>query len=177
MIVSVAIVVLPVERSPMMSSRCPRPMGIIASIGMMPVCSAWLTGWRGMMPGAIFSIGARSFAGTGPLPSSGLPSVSITRPSSSLPTGTLSRRPVVLQVMPSLSEDVSPMTTTPTMSCSRLNAMPSSPFSNASISFIIVFESPSTFATPSASSTTVPTFAFSGFASSDAIADRMSSSI
>ena len=33
MIVSMQIVVLPVERSPMISSRWPRPIGIIASIG------------------------------------------------------------------------------------------------------------------------------------------------
>ncbi len=44
MIVSMQIVVLPVERSPMISSRCPRPIGIIASIAMMPVCTGWLTG-------------------------------------------------------------------------------------------------------------------------------------
>ena len=44
MIVSRQMVVLPVERSPMISSRCPRPIGIIASIAMMPVCTGWLTG-------------------------------------------------------------------------------------------------------------------------------------
>ncbi len=44
MIVSRQMVVLPVERSPMMSSRCPRPIGIIASIGMMPVCTGWPIG-------------------------------------------------------------------------------------------------------------------------------------
>ena len=56
-IVSTPIVVLPVERSPMMSSRWPRPIGIIASIAMMPVCTGWLTDLRRMMPGAIFSTG------------------------------------------------------------------------------------------------------------------------
>ena len=44
MIVSMQMVVLPVERSPMISSRWPRPIGIIASIAMMPVCTGWLTG-------------------------------------------------------------------------------------------------------------------------------------
>ena len=43
MIVSIAMVVLPVARSPMISSRWPRPIGIIASIAMMPVCTGWLT--------------------------------------------------------------------------------------------------------------------------------------
>jgi hypothetical protein len=36
MIVSSAIAVFPVWRSPMMSSRWPRPIGIIASIALMP---------------------------------------------------------------------------------------------------------------------------------------------
>ncbi len=57
MMVSTQIVVLPVDRSPMISSRWPRPIGIIASIAMMPVCTGWLTGLRRMMPGAIFSTG------------------------------------------------------------------------------------------------------------------------
>ena len=57
MIVSMQIVVLPVERSPMISSRWPRPIGIIASIAMMPVCTGWLIGRRRMIPGAIFSTG------------------------------------------------------------------------------------------------------------------------
>ena len=39
MMVSMQMVDLPVERSPMISSRCPRPIGIIASIAMMPVCT------------------------------------------------------------------------------------------------------------------------------------------
>jgi hypothetical protein len=38
MIVSSATAVLPVWRSPMMSSRWPRPTGIIESMAMMPVC-------------------------------------------------------------------------------------------------------------------------------------------
>jgi hypothetical protein len=43
-IVSTRIAVLPVERSPMTSSRCPRPIGIIESIALMPV-------WRGSFTG------------------------------------------------------------------------------------------------------------------------------
>ena len=57
MMVSTAMVVLPVARSPMINSRWPRPMGIIASMGMMPVCTGWLTPFRLMTPGAIFSTG------------------------------------------------------------------------------------------------------------------------
>jgi len=39
-IVSTATAVLPVPRSPMISSRCPRPIGIIPSIALIPVCRA-----------------------------------------------------------------------------------------------------------------------------------------
>ena len=56
MIVSIAIAVLPVWRSPMISSRCPRPITSIVSIALMPVCSGSLTGWRRMIPGALISI-------------------------------------------------------------------------------------------------------------------------
>src|ERR1044071_7127484 len=46
MIVSIAIVVLPVARSPMMSWRWPRPIGVIESMALMPVGSGSLAGWR-----------------------------------------------------------------------------------------------------------------------------------
>ena len=42
MIVSMAMAVLPVLRSPMISSRWPRPIGVIASMALMPVCSGSL---------------------------------------------------------------------------------------------------------------------------------------
>src|SRR3954464_13576158 len=45
MIVSTAIAVLPVWRSPMMSSRWPRPIGISPSIAFRPVCIGSVTGW------------------------------------------------------------------------------------------------------------------------------------
>src|ERR1051326_5734074 len=44
MIVSTAIAVLPVWRSPMISSRWPRPIGIIESIAFRPVCIRSFTG-------------------------------------------------------------------------------------------------------------------------------------
>jgi hypothetical protein len=46
MIVSIAMAVLPVPRSPMISSRWPRPIGIIESMALMPVCSGSFTGCR-----------------------------------------------------------------------------------------------------------------------------------
>ena len=57
MIVSSAIAVLPVWRSPMISSRWPRPIGIIESIALMPVCIGSSTGWRWTTPGALNSAG------------------------------------------------------------------------------------------------------------------------
>src|SRR3972149_482442 len=39
MMVSTAMAVLPVWRSPMISSRWPRPMGIMPSMALRPVCS------------------------------------------------------------------------------------------------------------------------------------------
>ena len=47
-----ATAVFPVCRSPMMSSRCPRPIGTIASIAFSPVCSGSFTGCRSTTPGA-----------------------------------------------------------------------------------------------------------------------------
>ncbi len=101
MIVSTATAVLPVWRSPMMSSRCPRPTGTIASIDLSPVCTGCETDLRQITPGATFSIGSVSFALTGPLPSIGWPSEFTTRPMSSGPTGTSRMRPVDLTVSPS----------------------------------------------------------------------------
>ena len=56
MIVSMAIVVLPVLRSPMISSRWPRPIGISESMALMPVCIGSCTGLRPVMPGAWISM-------------------------------------------------------------------------------------------------------------------------
>ena len=53
MIASMPMAVLPVLRSPMISSRWPRPMGVIESMALMPVCSGSRTGLRSATPGAI----------------------------------------------------------------------------------------------------------------------------
>ena len=45
-IVSIATAVLPVERSPMISSRWPRPIAVIESIALSPVYIGSFTGWR-----------------------------------------------------------------------------------------------------------------------------------
>jgi hypothetical protein len=101
MIVSSAIAVLPVWRSPMISSRWPRPIGIIESIAFRPVCIGSSTGWRWTTPGALNSAGRVSVVATSPLPSSGRRAVETIRPSRASPTGISSRRPVRLTVSPS----------------------------------------------------------------------------
>jgi len=101
MIVSRAMAVFPVWRSPMMSSRCPRPIGTIESMALSPVWSGSFTGWRSTTPGARRSIGAKVVVRMGPLPSIGWPRAFTTRPSSSSPTGTEMMRPVRFTRSPS----------------------------------------------------------------------------
>ena len=134
MIVSIAIAVLPVWRSPMISSRWPRPIGISASMALTPVWTGVSTDLRTMTPGAMRSTGRLAVAAIGPLPSIGRPSGSTTRPSSAWPTGTSTTRPVVLTVSPSLMAVESPRMTAPTVSSSRFRAMPITPPGNSSIS-------------------------------------------
>ena len=59
MIVSIAIAVLPVWRSPMISWRWPRPIGVMASMALMPVCSGSCTDLRCITPGACSSSARR----------------------------------------------------------------------------------------------------------------------
>src|SRR5215218_1679792 len=157
MIVSIAIAVLPVWRSPMISSRWPRPIGIIASIALMPVCSGSVTGWRWTTPGALNSAGRISEVMTSPLPSSGLPSGSTMRPSRASPTGISSSLPVRLTVSPSTTFCQSPNSTTPTLSDSRFSARPVTSCGSSSISNDMQFSSPWMRAMPSATDSTVPT--------------------
>src|SRR5258708_7038830 len=158
-IVSTAIAVLPVERSPMISSRWPRPTFVIESIALIPVWSGSLTGWRWTTPGALNSSGRRSVVSIGPWPSSGVPSESTTRPSSASPTGTDATPPVRRTASPSLILSHSPKRATPTLSSSRLNAIPTTPWSSSSSSSATQFSSPWTRAIPSPSCRTAPTSA------------------
>ena len=79
-IASIAMAVLPVWRSPMISSRWPRPMGIMASMALIPVCSGSLTGWRFTIPGATTSICRRAEVSIAGPPSTASPSGFTTRP-------------------------------------------------------------------------------------------------
>src|SRR5215207_5643564 len=157
MIVSIAIAVLPVWRSPMISSRWPRPIGIIASIALMPVWSGSFTGWRWTTPGALTSAGRLSSRLMSPLPSSGRPSGSMMRPSSASPTGISRRRFVRLTVSPSLTWPQGPKSTAPTLSDSRFNASPVTSWGSSSISNDMQFSRPWMRAMPSATDRTVPT--------------------
>src|ERR671910_1746960 len=159
MIVSTAMVVLPVLRSPMISSRWPRPTGVMASMALMPVCSGWCTGWRPKMPGAWISMRRSCTPDSAPPPSTGLPRPSTTRPSRPSPTGTDRMRPVALTVWPSLTPAASPSTTAPIDSSSRLRARPTAPLSNSSSSLTAASGSPATVAMPSPTSATRPTCA------------------
>src|SRR4051794_27095309 len=161
MIVSIATAVLPVLRSPMISSRWPRPTGVMASMDLMPVCNGSVTGWRATMPGACTSRRRSLSAAIGPRPSTGRPRGSTTRPNSPSPTGTERIRPVARAGWPSSMCSMSPRTTAPIESSSRLRARPSTPPSNSSSSLTAVRGRPLMRAMPSPTSTMRPTCCFS----------------
>ena len=119
-----AIVVLPVLRSPMISSRWPRPIGVIASIDLMPVCSGSCTGLRPMIPGAWISIRRGCVPTEVAAAVDRLAEGVDTRPSTPSPTGTERMRPVALTVWPSSMSSTSPSTTAPIDDSSRLRARP-----------------------------------------------------
>ena len=134
MMVSMATAVLPVWRSPMMSSRWPRPIGIIASMALMPVCIGSCTLLRSTMPGALISTLRVCFESIGPLPSMGSPRALTTRPSSASPTGTSAMRPVRWTDVALADRLGVPRMATPTLSSSRLSTRPRTPVWNSSSS-------------------------------------------
>ncbi len=156
-IVSIAIAVLPVWRSPMISSRCPRPIGTSASMALIPVCIAWSTDWRVITPEATRWIGYVFFVAILPAPSIGFPSTSTVRPIIASPTPISRIRPVAVTSSPSLIFEKSPSTMIPTLSSSRLSATPVTPDENVTISELLISESPETRTIPSNTSSTVPT--------------------
>src|SRR5262245_25527541 len=160
-IVSTAIVVLPVLRSPMISSRWPRPIGVIESMALIPVWRGSCTGLRPMMPGAWISMRRVPTFVSGPLPSTGLPRASTTRPRRPSPLGTERIWPVAFTVEPSRTAPPSPRTTAPIDSSSRFRARPRMPPSNSSSSFTPTPGRPATVAMPSPTSVTRPTWAAS----------------
>src|SRR5215213_2738417 len=160
-IVSMATLVLPVLRSPMMSSRWPRPIGIMASMALMPVWRGSCTGLRPVMPGAWTSRRRGSAPAISPRPSRGSPRGLTTRPSRASPTGTERMLPVALTAWPSSMWPTSPSTTAPIESSSRFSARPSVPPSNSRSSLTAAPGSPLTRAMPSPTSSMRPTWAIS----------------
>ena len=155
--VSSAIAVFPVWRSPMISSRWPRPMGIMLSMAFSPVAIGSRTGCRSITPGARRSRVMNSLVEIGPLSSIACPSEFTTRPTSASPTGTLMMRPVRFTSSPSLISVYSPSSTTPTWSSSRFMAIPARSCGNESNSPAMTLSRPCTRAMPSPSVMTVPT--------------------
>ena len=172
--VSTASAVLPVWRSPITSCRWPRPIGVIESIALMPVCTGVSTLTRSTTPGATRSIGIVVVAWIGPWPSTGTPLASTTRPISASLTGIDAMRPVLLTNAPSSMWAYSPTITAPTSSGSRLRAMPCTPPGNSSSSVAITPDSPLRRAMPSPTDSTVPTSLASSGASKRSIFRRIS---
>ena len=132
-------------------------MGIMESIALIPVCKGCFTGWRCITPNALRSIGKCVSDSTGPLPSIGCPNGFTTRPSIASPTGTSMTRSVRLAKSPSFTLRLSPNNTRPTLSSSKLSAIPNTPLGNSTNSELMTFSSPLTRATPSPIAITSPT--------------------
>src|SRR5580658_6180414 len=154
--VSIAIVVLPMARSPMINSRWPRPRANRVSTTTRPVWTGSVTRSRSMIAGAARSTGCEDSAGTGPLPSSGRPSGSTIRPSSPGPTGTRTTSPVPRTASPASTPSTSSNRTQPIRSRSSTWAKPNWPLSNRSSSSSRTRASPETRATPSPTDSTRP---------------------
>ena len=153
-----AMAVLPVLRSPMISSRWPRPIGVMASIALMPVCIGSSTGWRSAMPGAVDSTSAAVRREDRPL----VVDRHAQRVDHAADHGLADRDAEELAgggdgLALVDARCIRPRMITPTDDSSRLNASPLTPFSNATISPVITPERPWTRAMPSPTSSTRPT--------------------
>ena len=148
--VSTAIAVFPVCLSPIISSRCPLPIGIMESIALIPVCKGVSTDFLVITPEATLSILRYLSVCMGPLPSMGWPKAFTTRPNMASPTGTSTTRPVVFTVSPSLIFFWLPRSTAPTLSSSRFSTIPYTSPGNSRSSPCIAFSRPCTRAIPSA---------------------------
>ena len=158
MIASIAIAVLPVWRSPMISSRWPRPIGIIASIAFRPVCIGSVTGWRCTTPGRLELGGAASrWCRCRPCRRAGARAGRRCARAGPRRPGSRAGAPVRLTVSPSRRCSQSPNSTAPTLSDSRFSARPVTPCGSSSISKDMQFSRPCRRAMPSATDSTVPT--------------------
>ena len=158
MIASTAIAVLPVWRSPMISSRWPRPIGIIESTALSPVSIGSLTGWRWTTPGALNSDGRVSVRADLALAVERI-AERVDDPSEQLVADRECRagRLVRLTVSPSTIFSHSPNSTAPTLSDSRFRASAVTSCGSSSISNDMQFSRPWIRQIPSATDSTVPT--------------------
>ena len=163
MIVSIRSAVFPVWRSPMMSWRWPRPIGVIESMALMPVWRGSVTGWRSTTEGAWTSSKRRSVDWIGPFAVDRVAEGVDDPTQHAVPTGTERTVPVCLTGEPSSIWEASPMSTTPRSFSSMLRATPRRPPSNSSNSEAIALGRPCTRATPSAIEVTYPTVSCSTF--------------
>ncbi len=108
---SVRMTVLPSPAPPKRPILPPRTNGVSRSTTLMPVSNTSVLGERLSNAGGSRWIGQRSGAETGPRPSIGAPKRLNTRPSVSLPTGTLTGAPVSTTGMPRTSPSVDPSAT------------------------------------------------------------------
>ena len=137
-IVSTHTVVLPVLRSPMISSRWPRPMGVMASMDLMPVCSGSCTGLRPMMPGAWISMRRIWCADDGALAVDRLAEGVDDPAEQGVADGHREDAAGGLDggaLLDAAADSASPSTTAPMESSSRFRARPTVPPSNSSSSF------------------------------------------
>ena len=126
-------------------------------MAFIPVWSGCFTGCLAITPNAFLSMGSDSFVSMGPFPSMGWPRGFTTLPSIPSPTGTSTTLSVLLARSPSFTLRLSPKRTKPTLSFSKFNAMPNTPFGNSTNSELMTFSNPLTRATPSPISMTSPT--------------------
>ena len=130
---SIATAVLPVWRSPIINSRCPRPIGTKASIAFKPVCIGSWTDLRGIIPGLWLQHGWNWVVSKGSLPSIGLPRASTTRPSNSFQQEPEQFRQSAWRCRLLIARSF-PKITTPTLSAFRVQRHPFVPSGNSTIS-------------------------------------------
>src|SRR5579883_1915139 len=162
MIASVASAVFPVARSPRMSSRCPRPIGSMASSAVSPVWRLSATGRRST------TIGASPFASIGGPPSSGRPSGSTILPSKLSPIGTWTTAPVPSALVPDARSFPGSRRMQPISSRSRSTASARVPSSKTTISSRRALGSPATQTTPSPTRVMRPPSSMRGSSSASA---------
>ena len=151
----------------MISSRWPRPIGIIESIAFRPVCIGSLTGWRWTTPGALNSAGRVSVGLDVALAVERVAERVDDAAEQALADRDLEQAVGALdRVALDDRAPTAPNSTAPTLSDSRFSARPVTSCGSSSISNDLQFSRPWTRAMPSATERTVPTSVRSAWPSS-----------